>query len=113
VGAAAHCQYGGDGRVTLLGAPFSVVALDGHDLHGPTPLVAVPLPVGEGQHYDIRFRMPESGAVALVTANSDGQYQATPAVVVGPNGEGRVPTPSRPPQHPCSILPATAARRRM
>src|SRR4029078_6219863 len=95
---------GGDGLVTLLGAPFTVVALDGHDLNGPTPLVAVPVPVGEGKRYDIRFRMPESDSVALVTANSDGQYQAAPAIVVGvptkeAGGEGSVPNP----------LPAAAA----
>jgi FtsP/CotA-like multicopper oxidase with cupredoxin domain len=90
---------GGAGRVTLLGAPFTVVALDGHDLNEPALLVAVPLPVGEGQRYDIRFQMPNRGAVALVTANSDGQYQAAPAIVIGPGGQGSIPQP----------LPAAAA----
>src|SRR5215469_1434546 len=39
--------------VTLLGAPFTVVALDVHDLSGPTPLTTTLLPIGEGQRYDL------------------------------------------------------------
>jgi FtsP/CotA-like multicopper oxidase with cupredoxin domain len=94
--------------VTLLGAPFTILALDGHDLNGPTPLSDVLLPVGEGQRYDIRFRMPDSGPVSLVTANSDGKYQASPGVVVGSwrdspiqGGQGGLPNP----------LPASNAQR--
>jgi FtsP/CotA-like multicopper oxidase with cupredoxin domain len=56
--------------VTVIGAPFTVVALDGHDLHGPQPLDdRTLLPIGAGQRYDVRFRMPANGAVSLRLAN--------------------------------------------
>jgi FtsP/CotA-like multicopper oxidase with cupredoxin domain len=50
---------------TLVGAPFQVVALDGQDLHGPQWLTGTLLPIGAGQRYDVRFRMPAHGTVSL------------------------------------------------
>ncbi|GHO47830.1 multicopper oxidase family protein [Ktedonospora formicarum] len=71
-------------HVTLLGASFLVAALDGHDLNGPTPLAAVPLSIDGGQRYDLRFRLPEYGPVALLLAkDGDQQYTKVPAVLVG------------------------------
>ena len=87
---------GGSGRVTLVGAPFTVVALDGHDLQGPAPLTAVPLQIGDAQRYDIRFQMPASGAVALLLVGGSGQYQRAPAVVVGSDPAAGVPNPLPP-----------------
>lgn len=75
--------------VTLVGAPFKVVALDGHDLNAPQWLNAVPLPLASAQRYDLLFQMPERGQVALVISADNQRYQATPALVMG---QGGVPT---------------------
>ena len=77
--------------VTLIGAPFKVVSLDGHDLSGPQWLNETPLPIGTAQRYDLLFQMPAHGSVALVTADeSDNQhYLSSPAVVLG---QGSVPS---------------------
>ena len=77
--------------VTLVGAPFKVIALDGHDLNDPQWLNETPLPIGSAQRYDLLFQMPSSLPVALVTAtdNAPPQYEATPALVFG---QGAVPT---------------------
>ena len=50
----------------LAGAPFQVIALDGHDLNQPTFLTGVALPIAAAQRYDIGFVMPAHGAVALI-----------------------------------------------
>lgn len=52
--------------LTLLGAPYRVIALDGHDLNGPTDLGPELLPIGIGQRYDLAFRMPSGSQVKLV-----------------------------------------------
>ncbi len=69
--------------LTLVGTSFLVAALDGHDLDGPTPLVAVPISIDAGQRYDLRFQMPQHGPVALFTANDNKQYQTTPRLLIG------------------------------
>jgi len=69
----------------LVGAPFAVVALDGHDLHGPTPLSAVALPIGAAQRYDLSFVMPAQGAVALIDADDRAEPAGQhPTVLVRP-----------------------------
>ncbi|HMA35487.1 MAG TPA: multicopper oxidase family protein [Chloroflexia bacterium] len=65
--------------VALVGAPYTVIALDGHDLHGPTPLGPEILPIGTGQRYDLAFRMPTSGQVRLVYAGPESQAEAEAA----------------------------------
>jgi len=77
--------------LTLIGAPFKVISLDGHDLNGPQWLTDVPLPIGTAQRYDLLFQMPAHGSVALVSSDgSDEQhYQHAPAVVLG---QGAVPS---------------------
>src|SRR5581483_11166657 len=74
--------------VTLLGAPFMVAALDGHDLNGPQLLTETPLPIGAAQRYDLRFQMPTQGPVTLVASTDDQHYTASPNVVIG---EGTAP----------------------
>lgn len=77
---------------TLLGAPFEVVALDGHDLLGPQMMQTVPVPIGTAQRVDLLFQMPAQGSVSLITANdqdNNQHYQRYPAVVFG---KGSVPT---------------------
>lgn len=77
----------------LVGAPFKVIALDGHDLNGPTPLSNVVLPVATAQRYDLNFTMPDRGPVVLI----DGDPRAVPAhqhpmVVIG-DGQPNVTYP--------------------
>ncbi|HLY26504.1 MAG TPA: multicopper oxidase family protein [Aggregatilineales bacterium] len=52
----------------LLGTPFKVIALDGHDLNGPTDLSNIQLQIGMAQRYDLSFIMPAQGAVTLIDA---------------------------------------------
>ncbi len=59
----------------LVGAPYKVIALDGHDLNGPTPLTNTALPIAAAQRYDISFVMPANGSVALI----DDDERAEPA----------------------------------
>lgn len=75
--------------VTLVGAPFQVVSLDGQDINGPQWLRETPLPIGTAQRYDLLFQMPAHGAVSLVTADENQQYQSTPTLVMG---SGTVPS---------------------
>ncbi len=79
----AETPSGNPPLVTLVGAPFQVVALDGHDLHGPQWLSATPLPIGTAQRYDLFFQMPATGSVSLVTTNDNPNYVRTPALIVG------------------------------
>ncbi len=65
--------------VALAGAPYTVIALDGHDLHDPAPLGPQVLPVGTGQRYDLAFRMPATGQVRLVVAGALTQAEAEAA----------------------------------
>jgi FtsP/CotA-like multicopper oxidase with cupredoxin domain len=69
--------------VTLLGAPFTVVALDGHDINQPQPLTEKPLLIGAAQRYDLRFQMPQSGSVALVMSKDQLHYQSDQAFILG------------------------------
>ncbi len=55
-------------QLALFGAPYKVIALDGHDLNQPGALGPEQLPVGEGQRYDLAFTMPASGQVRLLDA---------------------------------------------
>jgi len=75
--------------VTLVGAPFTVAALDGHDLNGPQPLTNTLLSIAAGGRYDVRFRVPARGAVVVRLA--DDQRGAMPALVVA--GAGTLPSP--------------------
>lgn len=63
----------------LLGAPYRVVALDGNDLVGPTPLGPQRVQLGMGQRADLVFTMPASGAVRLV----DSRIPGTPSPLQG------------------------------
>ncbi len=50
----------------LLGAPYTVSALDGHDLNGPQELGPQRIPLGMGQRADLVFKMPAIGSVRLI-----------------------------------------------
>ena len=51
--------------LVLVGAHYTVISLDGHDLNQPQELGPEQLPIGTGQRYDVVFRMPSSGQVSL------------------------------------------------
>src|SRR5262249_31621854 len=67
---------GGPVAPVLLGAPYRVVALDGHDLNQPQLLGPDRLALGVGQRADIVFTMPQSGAVRLAATALSGQASA-------------------------------------
>jgi FtsP/CotA-like multicopper oxidase with cupredoxin domain len=52
--------------LVLLGAPYRVIALDGHELNQPQTLGPQLLPIGSGQRYDLAFQMPATGQVRLL-----------------------------------------------
>jgi len=53
----------------LLGAPYRVVALDGHDLNHPSELGPQQVRLGMGQRADLSFTMPATGQVVLSGIN--------------------------------------------
>jgi FtsP/CotA-like multicopper oxidase with cupredoxin domain len=99
-------------RISVTGAPFTVVAVDGRDLSGPTPVTDQAVVVAAGGRADLAVTPPAGGAVRFdVGANA--------ALVVGPPGAPEPPardldaaldllsygTPA-----PLGFDPATAAR---
>jgi FtsP/CotA-like multicopper oxidase with cupredoxin domain len=52
--------------LALAGAPYQVIALDGHDLNQPQTIGPQLLPIGPGQRFDLAFQMPASGQVRLL-----------------------------------------------
>lgn len=48
------------------GAPFRMVALDGRDWHGPTPVTGEAVLIGAGGRTDLEFAMPADGAPVRV-----------------------------------------------
>ncbi len=79
----AETSSGNPQLLTLVGVPFQVVSLDGHDLHGPQWLNETPLPIGTAQRYDIYFQMPAHGPITLVTNGDNQSYLHAPALVIG------------------------------
>lgn len=49
----------------LFGAPYKIVALDGHDLNQPQDLGPQRITLGTGQRADLDFTMPASGSLRL------------------------------------------------
>jgi len=70
INASAGDMQGTPLRIVPLGAPFQVVALDGHDIHKPQTLSSEVLSIGQGQRYDLVFTVPSSGIVEVVNAFS-------------------------------------------
>ncbi len=75
--------------VTLVGARFQVISLDGHDLNNPGWLQNTPLPIGSAQRYDILFQIPTKGSVGLVMTgdtdpNTPISYRNAPAMLFTP-----------------------------
>jgi FtsP/CotA-like multicopper oxidase with cupredoxin domain len=57
-------------RMTLIGSPYKIIAMDAHDINNPTALEGIPFAIGSGQRFDIAFTMPETGAVQLVNVDT-------------------------------------------
>ncbi len=80
-------------RVMIHGTPFRVVAIDGTDLNGPTPIDNVTLVIAAGGRMDVAFTMPASPvrigidgtSVALALSQSGKATPAAPAGEPGPD----------------------------
>lgn len=82
----------------VVGAPFQVIALDGHDLNGTTPLRNVKLSLFPGERYDLSFVMPANGPVALLDADGRAMpAEQHPRVVIGDGDPGVAYVPNLPP----------------
>ena len=85
----------------LVGAPYVVAALDGHDLHGPSQLGPERIQLGMGQRADLVFTMPDSGSVQLVGMQSLSLPWSPPSTATVTIGDGPAPAPVK-----VSSLPA-------
>lgn len=54
------------------GAPFRVLAMDGHDLHEPGLLERTIVPIGAGQRYDLLIQVPGAGKVVVSSPSAKG-----------------------------------------
>ena len=73
--------------LALSGAPFTVAALDGHDINAPQLLTSTMVTIGAAQRYDLRFQMPAQGPVVLYpVVEGNGQPQQGPLVRIGQAG---------------------------
>ena len=88
--------FGPTGQVqmpVLVGAPYVITALDGHDLNRPQELGPERIPLVMGQRADLVFKMPAGGAVRLVGLKGPepflpfGPRQSTASVTVGAGPE--------------------------
>jgi FtsP/CotA-like multicopper oxidase with cupredoxin domain len=70
--------------LTVTGTPFKVVAIDGTDLNGPTPLQGKLLRLGGGGRYDIAFMMPETTVEISIPDTAAG-------LALSHDGMGRLP----------------------
>ncbi len=76
----------------LVGAPYFVEALDGHDVNAPRQLGPERLPLGMGQRADVVFTMPDKGAVRLVGLKGSAMFPwSAPPTASVTIGDG--PTP--------------------
>jgi FtsP/CotA-like multicopper oxidase with cupredoxin domain len=64
-------------RTGLVGSPYKVVAVDGREVHGPTPVTAA-YPLAAGARVDLEAVVPASGALKLDAG--------TVSLAIGPKG---------------------------
>lgn len=69
--------------LTLDGADFQVIALDGHDITGGDPISKTILPIGAAQRYDISFKIPQTGSVKLIDADPSADERKMIAATFG------------------------------
>jgi FtsP/CotA-like multicopper oxidase with cupredoxin domain len=70
-------------RFAVAGTPFRVLAIDGTDVVGPTPLARTTLELAAGGRYDVGFTMP-AATVALAAVGSGA------SLVLSPDGRGEL-----------------------
>jgi FtsP/CotA-like multicopper oxidase with cupredoxin domain len=75
---------------TWSSAPFRVVAVDGHDVHGPTPVSGKAVTVTAGGRADLEVTVPADGTPVRL------QVGAATALLVGPAGRAAVPRVPQP-----------------
>jgi len=79
----------------LVGAPYVVAALDGHDINRPQPLGPERIPLDMGQRVDLVFTMPATGAVQLMGLKEPVLFAWMPAASASVTiGDGQVPSVS-------------------
>jgi len=76
INAVVPAMDGGPEAPVLLGAPFKVISLDGHDLNAPSDLRSARIQLGMGQCADLEFTMPATGGVRLVDSEIAGETSA-------------------------------------
>ena len=86
INAVAPGMDGGPEAPVLVGAPYRVVSLDGHDLNHPQVLGPERLPLGMGQRADLVFTMPATSAVRLLVTDVHGAPSALQQLFSGPPG---------------------------
>jgi FtsP/CotA-like multicopper oxidase with cupredoxin domain len=64
-------------RTRLVGSPYKVVAVDGRDLHAPTPVTAA-FPLAAGARVDLEATVPSTGALRLDAGSA--------SMILGPSG---------------------------
>ncbi|HKF75313.1 MAG TPA: multicopper oxidase family protein [Candidatus Dormibacteraeota bacterium] len=98
ISAIAEDMNGTPELLALLGAPYRVVALDGHDLNEPQELGPELLPVGTGQRCDLAFRMPVAGQVSLrdLRPQSGGRLPQRLWATLGEGGAPELPAGALP-----------------
>jgi FtsP/CotA-like multicopper oxidase with cupredoxin domain len=75
--------------LTLAGTPFKVTAIDGTDVHQPSELKNVRLPMGIGGRYDLSFAMPDHPVRLTDLANP------TAGLLLSPDARGHAaPVPA-------------------
>ncbi len=75
---------------TWADVPFEVVALDGYDVHEPTPVEDRKLLVTAGGRADLELTVPDSGETVRV------QVGKATYLVIGPTGADEPPEPAQP-----------------
>jgi FtsP/CotA-like multicopper oxidase with cupredoxin domain len=71
-------------------APYAVLAVDGHDVHAPTPVTGQSVTVTGGARVDLGVTLPADGSPVRV------QVSRGLAVVLGPDGSADVAAPAQP-----------------
>ncbi|GAA0377344.1 multicopper oxidase family protein [Bacillus horti] len=70
----------------LHGVPYTVVAIDGYDLHEPEEFSGKMLPIGGGGRYDVVFTMPDS--TVSLGINKDSYTNTMAGIVFSSGGQG-------------------------
>jgi FtsP/CotA-like multicopper oxidase with cupredoxin domain len=76
----------------VIGAPYVIAALDGHDVNQPEQLGPQRMMLGMGQRADVVFTMPASGAVRVANLSSPAVLWMPASSVIVTVGDGPPPS---------------------